>query len=255
MKPLSKLAMVNLSGRIALRLTLLLTVGLTGLPSSHAQAAPSHRTAHHAKPSASKAAELSSTPAQPQSLPTPNWPANNPPAPPTVTWDAQGLRIQAANASLRQVLNEVASTTGAKLEGLNSDERIFGIYGPGPAKDVLSQLLHGTAYNVLMLGDLGQGAPREIVLSARGANIPAGSNRASQPNPGDEDDQSDAQDEPVQPQTIQPQIMRTPEGGPPLPGPLHSPQDRLREMQRQQQEMQRQQQQQLQQMQQNQQQQ
>lgn len=246
MKPHSKLAMANLGGGVAL----LLLSGLAGLPAAYAQGTPAHHVTHRAKPSAAKTAEPTATPAQPQTPPTPNWPANNPPAAPTVTWDAQGLRIQAANASLRQVLNEVASTTGAKLEGLNSDQRIFGTYGPGPAKDVLSQLLHGTAYNVLMLGDLGQGAPREIVLSARGANTASTINRPTQTNSGEDDDQPEVQDEPVQPQPIQPQIMRAPEGGPPLPGPLHSPQDRLREMQRQQQEMQRQQQQQLQQMQQ-----
>jgi hypothetical protein len=174
---------------------------------------------------------------------------NDPPAQPAVTWDAQGLSIQAANASLRQILDDVTTRTGTQLEGLNKDERVFGTYGPGPAKDVLSQLLHGTSYNVLMLGDVGQGAPRQIVLSARNANAAAGS-RASQPNPSqaEDEDQPDQAEEP-QPQPIQP-LMQAPQNGGPTPGPLHTPQERMQEMQRQQMEMQRQQQQQLQQLQQ-----
>jgi hypothetical protein len=61
----------------------------------------------------------------------------------------------------------VGTATGAKVEGLGGDVRIFGAYGPGQARDVLSQLLQGTGYNVIMVGDQGQGAPRQIVLSSR----------------------------------------------------------------------------------------
>ncbi len=71
-----------------------------------------------------------------------------------------------------------------KLEGMDQDQRIFGTYGPGPARDVLSQLLDGSGYNVLMIGDRGQGTPRRIVLSAHsgggGAAPPAASPQARQ---------------------------------------------------------------------------
>ena len=50
---------------------------------------------------------------------------------------------------------------------MGADERIFGTYGPGPARDVLSQLLDGSGYNVLMVGDRGAGTPRRIVLTIR----------------------------------------------------------------------------------------
>lgn len=251
MKQLSKLAAANAFSGIALLLSVALAPAAVPVCSAQAASAPAHRVAHRIKPRASTEPDPA-PPAVAEAPPKPNWPVNDPPAQPAVTWDATGLQIQAANASLRQILDDVATRTGTKLDGLNKDERIFGTYGPGPAKDVLSQLLHGTGYNVLMLGDVGQGAPREIVLSARNMNAPARS-RVSQPNPGqpDDEDQPDQPEEP-QPQPIQPQVMQPPNGGP-TPGPLHSPEERMQEMQRQQMEMQRQQQQQLQQLQQQQQ--
>ena len=52
-----------------------------------------------------------------------------------------------------------------KIDGLGSDERVFGSFGPGPPRDVLADLLDGTAYNLVLLGDLSNGAPRELILS------------------------------------------------------------------------------------------
>ena len=84
-----------------------------------------------------------------------------------MVWDSHGLLIVASNSSLAQILKEVSTETGAKVEGMGQDQRVFGTYGPGPARDVLSQLLDGSGYNVLMVGDQGQGTPRRIVLSIR----------------------------------------------------------------------------------------
>ena len=99
----------------------------------------------------------------------PNWPANDQPSDAIVTWDSQGLRVVAVNSSLTQILKAIATQTGATLEGSNTDERIFGVYGPGPARDVICQLLDGSGYNVLLVGELGQGTPRQIILTARTA--------------------------------------------------------------------------------------
>jgi hypothetical protein len=84
-----------------------------------------------------------------------------------VVWDSHGLSIVAANSSLIQILKDISAATGAKVEGLGVDERIFGTYGPGQARDVISQLLDGSGYNVLMVGDQGEGTPRQIELSNR----------------------------------------------------------------------------------------
>ena len=75
------------------------------------------------------------------------------------------LSIHADNSSLTAILHQVASSSGMKIEGLGSDERVFGTFGPGAPRDVLADLLVGTAYNQVLLGDLSNGAPRELILT------------------------------------------------------------------------------------------
>jgi hypothetical protein len=102
-------------------------------------------------------------------------PIGNAPFPPneaSVTWDNRGLEIKASNSSLNQILHQVAVDTGAKLEGLTQDQRVFGRYGPGPASDVLWKLLDGSGYNVVMIGGPGFDRPLEIVLSVRSSASP-----------------------------------------------------------------------------------
>ena len=94
-------------------------------------------------------------------------PADQPPNPAVIRWDNRGLEIEASNSSLDQILRQVAAATGAKLEGLTQDQRIFGTYGPGPGRDVLSKLLEGSGYNVVMYGGHNADVPLVIVLSAR----------------------------------------------------------------------------------------
>lgn len=137
----------------------------------------------------------------------PHWPANDEPTPARIVWDSHGLRIEAANASLSDVLNEVSTLTGAHVDGFASDARVYGQYGPGPARDVLSQLLDGTGYNVIMIGDLGQGTPRQILLSARTAGSAQTAAHTTTANDDDADVDEPAQPQP-QPNAIQP--MRAP---------------------------------------------
>ena len=106
--------------------------------------------------------------AKPRQLPpSPTWPADQPPNPAVIRWDSRGLEIEASNSSLDQILRQVAAATGAKPEGLTQDQRIFGTYGPGPGRDVLSKLLEGSGYNVVMYGGHDADVPFVIVLSAR----------------------------------------------------------------------------------------
>jgi hypothetical protein len=174
----------------------------------------------------------------------PNWPVNDKPSPASVVWDATGLRINASNASLQQILSEVSTETGTKVEGMGADQRVYGEYGPGQARDVLSQLLQGSGYNVLAAGDLGQGAPREIILSPRQsgpAGAPGATNRPQQ-DP-DEDIPEQPEDQQLQPpvQVPQPQAGPRPGFGP--NGPVRTPQQVMEEMQQRQILMQQQQQQ------------
>jgi hypothetical protein len=89
-----------------------------------------------------------------------------------VSWDSRGLEIEASNSSLNQILHQIAADTGARLEGLTQDQRVFGSYGPGPGSDVLLKLLDGSGYNVLIIGGRDADTPLEIVLSARSPASP-----------------------------------------------------------------------------------
>ncbi len=176
------------------------------------------------------ASEAQATPEQPAPK-APDWPVNDKPKEASVVWNSKGLHIEAANSSLQQILNDVATATGAKVSGITSDQRVFGSYGPGPARDVLSKLLDGSGYNVLMVGDMGQGAPRQIVLS----KAPTGPAPPVVNNPSPAFDEGPADIEEPQPP---PQPLVQPQNLPEGPGPPNqprTPQQILQEMQRRQQ--------------------
>jgi len=188
----------------------------------HKRSAAAHSQAQ--KPVQAPVAQAPVTP------PPPDWPANNKPAKAIVVWNSAGLRIEAANASLQQILKDVATATGAKVEGIGKDERVYGSFGPGTARDVVSQLLDGSGYNVLMIGDQGQGTPRQIVLTLRHAlDTPAGAANATTAT---NDEDADPDDPPTAPP---PPAIRNgfAPGGPP-----RTPQQIMQEMQQRQQQMQ-----------------
>ncbi len=128
--------------------------------------------------------------------PAPIWPANQPPHEARVSWNGRGLEIEAYNSSLIQILHRVVADTGVKLQEPSQDQRIFGSYGPGPVRDVLSKLLDGSGYNVLMIGGRDSEVPLEIVLS-----IPPNPQTTANPcnRCNSEDDEADAPPEPSRP--------------------------------------------------------
>ena len=140
------------------------------------------------------------------SPPAPGWPANQPPNQAKVSWDGRSLEIEASNSSLNQILHQVAADMGAKLEGLAQDQRIFGTYGPGPARNVLLKLLEGFGYNVLMIGGRDSEAPLEVVsFVSSPANLQTAANNRNRSNPKDDD-----ADPP--PEAPRPPSMETPFG-------------------------------------------
>lgn len=187
--------------------------------------APRHKPAHvHKWPIAVKQQPAATPPAPIVTAPVapeiPQWPVNEKPIEAVVTWNSQGLRIEADNSSLQQILKDVATATGTEIDGTVTDQRIFGAYGPGRVSEVLSLLLQGFGYNVLMVGDQGQGTPRQIVLSTRnGSKLPPAANTAPATD-------EDADVEEPQPQS-RPDIVPT--------GPPRIPQQamQMRQMQRQ----------------------
>jgi hypothetical protein len=208
-------------------------VPASSAPSAQKTLHPHKHTA--AKPSPSTLVVPEAAPAPP-APPPPDWPANDKPAGATVVWDSQGLRIDAANSSLQQILKEVSADTGAKVEGATTDQRIYGSYGPGPARDVLAQLLDGSGYNVLMIGDQGEGTPRQIVLSARPSG-PAPVNAGGGRSVANDDDYEAEQPQQLEPpnfrNSFQPPVPQPPPGAPP-----RTPQQIMQEMQQRQEQMQ-----------------
>lgn len=99
-------------------------------------------------------------------------PANLPPHAAKVSWEKEQLTVSATNSSLRETVREVAARTGAELTWSvapphSMDQRLFGTYGPGTGCAVLSQLLDGSGYNVILLGSSATGAPLKIVVTRR----------------------------------------------------------------------------------------
>jgi len=195
-------------------------------------APPAHKAAHQKARSAKthnnaaqEAVSPAAAPEAPKEPEAPKWPVNDEAVQASVVWDSHGLSIAATNSSLQQILKDVQTATGAEVDGMGADERVFGIYGPGLARDVLTQLLHGSGYNVLMVGDLGKGAPRQIVLSARNAGDAQAANKPGTSNGDEEAAENDAEEQPQQPA---PQPVR-PGFGP--GGPPRTPQQIMQEMQ------------------------
>jgi hypothetical protein len=194
---------------------------------------------HHKHPGAAHPQEQPApdppAPVTPPPPEPPKWPATDPASEASVVWDSHGLRIDAANSSLEQILKDFSTATGATVDGLTNDQRIFGEYGPGQARDVLSQVLQGSGYNVIMIGDLGQGTPRQILLTPRQAAGPQNAQRNMPVNTPAEDD-SEVEEPPAPPEPV-PMRPNAPPGSPP-----RTPQQIMQEMQQRQQQQQQQQQ-------------
>jgi hypothetical protein len=182
---------------------------------------------HHQKPAAGAVQAAVPTP------PPPDWPINSQPKAASVTWNKDALSINATNSSLQQILADVASATGASVDGITKDERIFGSFGPAPARDVIAQLLQGSGYNVLMVGDQGQGVPRQVILSERNTSKASQGATRSAPEQDDDDYAPEPQyDPPPQAQQPQPQppspqqfpMPARPGFNPANPGAITSPQ-------------------------------
>jgi hypothetical protein len=168
---------------------------------------------------------------RPPASPAPIRLDNQPPSQARVSWDGRCLEIEASNSSLNEILQRVAADTGAKLEGLTQDQRVFGSYGPGPRSDVLLKLLDGSGYNVLMIGGGDDDAPLEIVLSARSpASQQTATNNQNRSNP----QQVEPEPQPAYPpEPLRPQSIQDPFGnGEPPHDPLQLMQEILQRQQK-----------------------
>jgi hypothetical protein len=210
-------------------------------PATQAPPAATHAHKHSKSHPAKTVAAPPPAEVHPPAPPPPNWPANSQAQPAAVAWNGHELSVAATNSSLQQILRDVSTATGVKVDGLTSldgsatgphDQRIYGSYGPAPARDVLRQLLDGSGYNVIMVGDRGQGTPRELLLTTQ----VAGSKSPAKTNQSNQNAEEEAPEEP-EPEP-QPDPNRRFNGQPGQPTPGRTPQQMLQEIQQRQQQQQ-----------------
>ena len=227
-------------------LSALLLAACSGFAQAPAPAQSQPQTAAHPHPAHKQAKKsfqkaLAPTPTaevHPPDPPPPNWPVLAQPHPAEVHFNGTNLSVDAANSSLKEILEAITTATGMKVDGFATDQRVFGSFGPASPRDVLAKLLEGTGYDVLMIGDRGAGTPRELVLTSN-AGQPATASQPAQTQPPDSGDDDVVVEEPEQPADNPAQQQPHPFPG----GSGRTPQQMMQEMQMRQQQIQQQQQQ------------
>ena len=91
------------------------------------------------------------------------------------------LTVEANNSDLAQILQNFANISGMNLQGMNTGPRIFGVYGPGSAREVLSDLLAGSGYNFVIVGGSNGSIPHDLLLTAQNDNASTFTPRDSHP--------------------------------------------------------------------------
>lgn len=77
------------------------------------------------------------------------------------------LTVQAHNTTVRRILQQISQESGMVIDGPIPDASVFGQYGPGNPAVVMSELLDGLGYNILMTGSARSGAPQTLLLTPR----------------------------------------------------------------------------------------
>ena len=187
-----------------------------------------------------------------------------PAQPPQVSYLNGQLTIISRNSTLSDILHAVARRTGADIElppGAGF-ERVAGRMGPGPARNVLAELLNGSRYDYVMVGSAATpGGLQHVILSPKtsGAVTPAPAPVAAySPQPGSDESEpppdSSADQQEIPPEAPNAEATPAPpsaydhaEEDSPQPGNqaapgVKTPQQLLQELQRMQQQQQQQQQ-------------
>jgi len=89
--------------------------------------------------------------------------------PPQVTYQNNQLTIVAPNSTLGDILRAVRKQTGADIDVPQAPERVVTHLGPGPARDVIAELLNGSRFNYVLLSSAGNDSVlTRVVLVAKG---------------------------------------------------------------------------------------
>ena len=152
--------------------------------------------------------------------PQPVSPSDAAAGPPHVNLNGGTLTVEANNSDLSTILKDVAAASGMTIDGLNKSARVFGVYGPGTPRDVLTDLLSDTGYNFLMVGGANGTVPRELVLTAQNSNsLPPAASAPSAPSASDDANSDADYQEPLGPGAI----------AHPAPEPPDDPQARVQQ--------------------------
>ena len=90
---------------------------------------------------------------------------------PQVTFQNSQLTIIAPNSTLADILRAVKKQTGAEIDVPSAPERVVTHLGPGPAREVMAELLNGSRFNYVLLGAPGDqnGLTRVVLVAKTGA--------------------------------------------------------------------------------------
>jgi hypothetical protein len=130
--------------------------------------------------------------------------------PPQVTYENNQLTIIAPNSTLADILRAVRKQTGADIEIPSAPERVVTHLGPGPAREIVAELLNGSRFNYVLLGSpsdesaltrvvlVAKTGPQDIAPNPVVAGSPPPSNPAvgqPEPEPAPEENEAEAADE------------------------------------------------------------
>jgi hypothetical protein len=106
--------------------------------------------------------------------------------PPQVSFVKGQLLIEAKNSTLTDILEAVHKATGASIDIASGDtsERVVGRIGPGPARDVLTDLLNGSKFNYVMLSPSGDASALDkVILTPKTVTLASASTGGSMATP------------------------------------------------------------------------
>jgi hypothetical protein len=97
------------------------------------------------------------------------------PVPPQVDYRNAQLTIVAPNSTLGDILRAVRKQTGAEIDIPVATERVATHLGPGPAREVVAELLNGSRFNYVLLGSPADAAAltRVVLVAKSGPENPA----------------------------------------------------------------------------------
>jgi len=235
------------SGRVVMsagvKLTALLVAGILCVPIAGRADTPKTHPVHKVK-KPQPPPPLPPLPSGPQG-PVPQVPLDAIPAvAPQVSYQGGLLTIVAPNSTLGDILRGVRKHTAADIEvPATATERVVTRLGPGPAREVVAELLNGSHFNYILLGsaDDANALVRVVLVAKTGPDNPssepapadkkaAATEAAKAVDAADADAADEAAEDTPEPAPAPAEAEQPPAASPDQPG-VKTPQQLLQEMQ------------------------